>query len=74
MNTYTIGVVDGCDCSSTTTVDLSKYDKHIQDTTVHITQKERDAWNSASTAISGVNIISALSNKADREDVPTKVS
>lgn len=74
MNTYTIGIVDGCDCSSTTTVDLSKYDKHIQDTTVHITQKERDAWNSASAAISGVNIISALSNKADREDVPTKVS
>ena len=74
MNTYTIGVVDGCDCSSTSTVDLSKYDKHIQDTTVHITQKERDAWNSASAAISGVNIISALSNKADREDVPTKVS
>ena len=74
MNTYTIGIVDGCDCSSTSTVDLSKYDKHIQDTTVHITQKERDAWNSASAAISGVNIISALSNKADREDVPTKVS
>ena len=74
MNTYTIGIVDGCDCSSTTTVDLSKYDKHIQDTTVHITQKERDAWNSASAAISGVNIISALSNKADKEDVPTKVS
>lgn len=74
MNTYTIGIVDGCDCSSTTAVDLSKYDKHIQDTTVHITQKERDAWNSASAAISGVNIISALSNKADREDVPTKVS
>ena len=74
MNTYTIGVVDGCDYSSTTTVDLSKYDKHIQDTTVHITQKERDAWNSASAAISGVNIISALSNKANIEDVPTKVS
>ena len=74
MNTYTIGIVDGCDCSSTSTVDLSKYDKHIQDTTVHITQKERDAWNSASAAISGVNIISALSNKADKEDVPTKVS
>ena len=74
MNTYTIGIVDGCDCSSTSTVDLSKYDKHIQDTTVHITQKERDTWNSASAAISGVNIISALSNKANREDVPTKVS
>ena len=74
MNTYTIGVVDGCDYSSTTTVDLSKYDKHIQDTTVHITQKERDAWNSASATISGVNIISALSNKANIEDVPTKVS
>lgn len=74
MNTYTIGIVDECDCSSTNTVDLSKYDKHIQDTTVHITQKERDAWNSASAAISGVNIISALSNKADREDVPIKVS
>ena len=74
MNTYTIGIIDGCDCSSTSTVDLSKYDKHIQDTTVHITQKERDAWNSASAAISGVNIISALSNKADKEDVPTKVS
>ena len=74
MDTYTIGIIDGCDCSSTSTVDLSKYDKHIQDTTVHITQKERDAWNSASAAISGVNIISALSNKADKEDVPTKVS
>ena len=74
MNTYTIGIIDGCDCSSTSTVDLSKYDKHIQDTTVHITQKERDAWNGASAAISGVNIISALSNKADKEDVPTKVS
>ena len=60
--------------ASVTNLEVDNFDKHIQDTTVHITQKERDAWNGASAAINGVNIISALSNKADKEDVPTKVS
>lgn len=74
MNKYIIGAIDRDCCCGQSSVDPDLFKNHIADTTVHITQEERDKWNSASAAISGVNIISALSNKANREDVPTKVS
>ena len=55
-NIYTTGIADNYDLAQHSKQNFRKYDDHITDTTIHVTEDDKSRWNKSTDLINVLNI------------------